>query len=366
MSARYAFLKPALWIIAAGVLALAVAGYVPAAPGSKRAPTTQETVFQYFAQQLGEPALCGRISWDAYRSEGGWFRGGGSRWRSDCYEQVAEARHDDAYCWQARPFLDLDPSSPGYSAIACTRRVHGGQHGSGALPDAALVQAFRGLGYDLDDMHLDGLIQPPVRPADTYEGLLQDPAAVGRARTLLQQGGASLQAEDRSYLAQLVALADGDAARCASIPPGMQSVHQQAPFRDWCYFTVASNKGDARLCAAMTPAAKEPKVIAAEASGTQPGIAEGMSLHAQCLRSGAYGAQHQYRFGPELPTGAGQMQRLLAALDATPLRADAWPVEKQAAYLREVVAVLAARTPPDAARDAARTELLHRLMTAAL
>ena len=362
MSARYASLKTALWIIAVGALAAAVAGYVPAAPWSKRAPTTQEAVFQYFAHALREPALCGRISWDAYRSQGGWFRGGGSRGRSDCYEEVAEARHDDSYCWQARPFLDLDPSSPGYSAVACTRRVHAGQHGDSALSDAALVETFRGLGYDLDDMHLDGLIQPPVRPADTYEGLLQDPAAVGRARALLQQGGASLQTDDRSYLAQLVALADGDAARCAAIPLSMLSVHQQAPFRDWCYFTVASNKGDARLCAAMTPAAKEPKVIAAEASGVQPGIAEGMSLHAQCMRSGAYGTQRQYRYAPELPTGSEQLQRLLAELGATPQHADDWPVEKQAAYLRDLVLVLAARTPPDTARDAARAELVQRLL----
>lgn len=363
MSARYASLKPALWVIAAGVLAAGVAGYVPAAPWAERALTPQEATFQYFARELGEPALCGRIAWDAYRSQGGWFRGGGSRGRSDCYEQVAETRHDDSYCWQARPFLDLDPSSPGYSAVACTRRVHAGQHRDSALPDAALVQAFRGLGYDLDDMHLEGVIQPPVRPADTYEALLQDPAAVSRARSLLESG--SLQPEDRNYLADLVALADGDAARCSAIPLTQLSVHQQAPFRDWCYFTVAYNKGDAHICAAMTPAAREPKVIAAEAAGVQPGIAEGTSLHAQCLRSGAYGTQRRYRYGPELPTATGQLERLLASLGATPQRADDWPVEKQAAYLREVVSALTARTPPDAARDAARAELLHRLLTSA-
>jgi len=159
-----------------------------------------------------------------------------------------------------------------------------------------------------------------------------------------------------------VALADGDAARCGAIPLSQLSVHQQAPFRDWCYFTVASNKGDARICAAMMPASKEAKVMVAEASGVQPGIAESTSLHTQCERSGGYGAQRQYRYAPELPTAAGQLQRILTALDATPQRAADWPVEKQAAYLRDVLAALAARTPRDDTRDAARALLLERLL----
>lgn len=359
MSGRNTILKPALWILAVCVLAALVAGYVPAAPWAGRTVTPQESALYYFAQELGEPALCGRISWDASRSQGGWFKGGIARWRSDCYERVAEASHDETLCWQARPFFDLDPSSAGYSAFGCSRRTEGGHHDSFVLPDAALVQTFRELGYDLDDMHLEGVVQPPVRPADTYMALVNDAAAVARAKELLGRGG--LEPADRDYLVDLAALGSGDAGLCASIPAAVLSVHQQAPFRDWCYFTVGYNRGDARICAAMTPAAKEPKVIAAEAAGVQPGIAEGMSLHAQCIKSSSYGAQRQYRFGPELPTAAGQLERILAALGATPQRADDWPVAKQAAYLREVVVALAARTPPDATRDAARAQLLQRL-----
>lgn len=359
MSGRNAMLKPAFWILAVCALGVLAAGYVPAAPWSRRAATAQETALYYFAQQLGEPALCGRISWDASRSQGGWFKGGISRLRSECYERVAEARHDETLCWQARPFFDLDPSSAGYSAFACSRRTQAGYHASFVLPDAALVQAFRTLGYDLDDMHLEGVVQPPVRPADTYMSLVNDPAAVTRAKELLGRGGP--EPADRAYLADLAALGSGDAGLCASIPVSVLSVHQQAPLRDWCYFTVAYNRGDARLCAAMTPAAKEPKVMAAEASGVQPGIAEGMSLHAQCIKNGGYGAQRQYRFGPELPTSTDQVERILTALGATPQRAADWPVAKQAAYLRDVVTVLAVRTPPDAARDAARALLLQRL-----
>ena len=354
-----------MWKLLVGILLLSALAavaldYLATPPWSQRAPTSGETTLYYFAQELGEPKLCGRIAWDAYESKGGWFKGGSSRWRSSCYEQLAISQHAEPLCWEARPYLDLDPSSVGYSAVGCTRRIHGGTPAHLKLSDAEVVQAFRGLGYDLDDMHLEGVIQPPVRPADTYEALLQDPAAVSRARSLLESG--SSQPEDRNYLADLVALADGDAAHCSAIPLTQLSVHQQAPLRDWCYFTVAYNKGDARICAAMTPAAKEPKVIAAEASGVQPGIAEGMSLHAQCMRSGAYGTQRQYRYAPELPTDPDQLLRLLKTLDAAPQRAASWPVEKQAAYLRDVLAALALRTPPDAARDSARSDLVQRLL----
>ena len=352
-----------LWALAACALVALVVGYVPAAPWSRRAPTARETMLYYFAQELGEATLCSRISWDAYHSYGTLFGGGGaSRWRSDCYERVAEARHDEQLCWEARPFLDLNPFSPGYSALACSHRTRGGYRSGIALPDPALVQAFKELGYDLDDMHLEGVMQPPARPGDTYLNLIKDAAVTARVPALLEHGDPALQGNDRSYLADLAALAGREAKWCAAIPATEISVHQQAPFRDWCYFTVAYNSGDARICAAMTPANKEPKVIAAEAAGVQPGIAEQMSLHAQCQAVGAYGAKRTYLYGPELPTATGQLDRLLAVLGAAPQRASDWPVQKQAAYLRDVLTVLAARTPPDGARDAARAELVRKLL----
>lgn len=364
MSAMFAgWGRKLLWVLAACTLVAAVVGYVPAAPWSRRAPSARETTLYFFAQELGEPALCRRISWDAYRSYGSLFGGGGaSRWRSDCYERVAEARHDDEFCWEARPFVDLNPVSPGYSALACSRRTQGGYRSGITLPDPALVQAFKELGYELDDMHLEGVMQPPARPSDTYLSLVKDAAVMTRVPALLEHGDPALQGNDRSYLADLAALAGGDAKWCAAIPLAEISVHQQATFRDWCYFTVAYNNGNTRICAAMTPANKEPKVIAAEAAGVQPGIAEQMSLHTQCQAVGAYGAKRTYLFGPELPTASGQLERLLAVLGAAPQRAGDWPVHKQAAYLREVVTVLAARTPPDSARDTARAELVQKLL----
>ena len=106
-------------VAALGALALCLS-YTPGWSAGQRAPTEHETVLYYFAENLGETVLCDRISWAAFQSYGALFGGGGSsRWRSDCYERVAQARHDPSICWNVRPLVDLDPLSTGYSALAC-------------------------------------------------------------------------------------------------------------------------------------------------------------------------------------------------------------------------------------------------------
>ena len=98
-----------------GALAICFS-YTPGWVAGQRANTEYETVLYYFAQEIGEAALCDRISWSAYQSYSILFGGGGSsRWRSDCLERVAQARHDPTLCWSVRPLLDLDPFSSGRS-----------------------------------------------------------------------------------------------------------------------------------------------------------------------------------------------------------------------------------------------------------
>ena len=139
--------------------------------------------------------------------------------------------------------------------------------------------------------------------------------------------------DDASYLADLAAIGSADPKWCAYIPPGRALSLEQASFRDWCYFTVAKNTQDVRICDRMTLAAAEPKVIAAESHGERPDIAEQLSLHAQCRaieRDIALGTH--LRYGPELPADSRQTLRLIAALGVAMPLASNWPASEIAPY----------------------------------
>ena len=129
------------WLLA-GIACIGAIGivlsYTPGSSDVRRPPTEHETVLYYFAQNLGETALCDRISWVAYQRYSILFGGGGaSFWRSDCYEQAAQARHDASICWQARPLVDLDPFSTGHSALSCARRTRSGSRSAFGLADGS-------------------------------------------------------------------------------------------------------------------------------------------------------------------------------------------------------------------------------------
>jgi len=65
------------WFAAAALVA-AVALLLTWTPyfGSHRPPTESERVSSYFAERLGEAALCERISWQAFQRYGVLFGGG--------------------------------------------------------------------------------------------------------------------------------------------------------------------------------------------------------------------------------------------------------------------------------------------------
>jgi hypothetical protein len=174
------------WLLA-GIAFIGVIGiglsYPSSFPTTQRAPTEHETVLYYFAQNVGATALCDRISWSAYRSYSVLFGGGGaSYWRSDCYEQVAQARQDASICWQVRPLVDLDPLSAGYSALSCRRRTKGGGRSVIALPDDVLLRTFRQLGYDIDELQLEAVIPPAISLRDVYLGLERNATVLARAK----------------------------------------------------------------------------------------------------------------------------------------------------------------------------------------
>jgi hypothetical protein len=351
-----------------GIAAIAaVTGVVLSfSPGSLRVhrpQTAHETLLYYFAQEIGEHALCDQISWAAYRRYGILFAAGGaSYFRSDCYEQVAEARHDASVCWKVRPLVDFDPISPGYSAMACRRRTREHYSSGIALDNGVLISTFERLGYDIDHLYLEGVIEPAIKIEDVYRGLAQNPAAISHAQQLTVKSSSVMTGDDASYLADLAAVGSADAKWCAYIPPGQALRVEQAPFRDWCYFTLATNTQDVRVCERMAPASSEPKVIAAQSHGVRPDIAEQLSMHAQCSsieRNVASGAR--IRYGPELPADPNQIQRLIADLGIVVPVASSWPASEKAAYYQRFLFSLDPRLD-DEVHDAARARLLGKLL----
>lgn len=349
--------------VIAALGALALLACTPGWPSDPHEPTEHETVLFYFAQNLGETALCDRISWGAYQTYNAFFGGGGtSLYRSDCYERVAQTRHDPSVCWRVRPLIDVDPFSTGYSALACKRRTERGSRTAVGLPNDLLIRTFERMGYDIDRMQIEGVMQPAIRAGGIYGGLAHNAAALATARQLLTHADPTVPEDDRSFAAQLVATSTGDPDWCGYIPAGrVVSQVSTAPFRDWCYFTVAADIQDARICDRMTPAAMEAKVLDAKAHGVRDEIAEQMGLHADCVRSqNPVGPPPHY--GPQEPGDPQQTLRLLKALGVAMPSAHDWPVDSAADYYQQYVFALWPSGTANPARDRARTELVRRVM----
>jgi hypothetical protein len=365
-------------------VAAAIIFMIGATPGTlriRRPASESERVFYFFAQNLGEPSLCDRISWAAFASYSVIFGGGGASYqRSDCYERVAEARYDPSICWRVRPLLDLDPLSSGYSAWSCRRRTRASYHTGIGIDDARLIQTFEQMGYDIEQMHIDGVMPPAIRLRDVYLGLRHNPAAVDQAIWLLTHPENALAEDDRRYLAQFAALEKPDPHWCESIPAKASMNDASVPTRDSCYLEAAYNTGEVRLCDHMTPVALEAKVQEAKAQGMRDDIAEQLGLHAECLRiPKRIGPVHPY--GAAVPRDDAEILRLLAALQVALPRAHDWTENQQAIFLREYLFALWPKRVPDpaerghratpreaaeeagkdAARDLARRQLVARL-----
>ena len=346
----------------AGVAGL-VLSYVPDFWLPRRTETPHETVLYYFAQNLGATELCGKISWAAYRRHSLLFAGGGaSFWRSECYERVAQIRRDASICWLVRPLVDLDPLSAGYSALSCRRRTLAGYRSGIALPPGVLARTFERMGYDIDAMGREPGTPRAIRWEDTYRKLERDPAAVARAQALLKHADPAVEPQDVSYLAHLAAIGTSDPQWCAYVPAGQTIGAIDGPFRDWCYYTVAFDADDTRICERMTPAAQEAKVLAAEAHGVRPEIAEQVGLHSECVRSDRH-LGPRLHYGPELPHDEQDAQRLFRALGVAKPSAHDWSANDIASFYQNFLFSLWPSHRPDAGRDAGRDAARATLVT---
>lgn len=344
-----------------GVIGIGLS-YAPGFSILRRAPTQHETVLYYFAQNVGETAPCNRISWAAYQRYSVMFGGGGaSFWRSDCYEAVAQARHDAWICWDVRPLIDVDPLSSGHSALSCRRHTESGGSSVIGLPDDVLLRTYKQMGYDIDQLQLEGVMPAAIQVRDVYLRLERDTTVLARAQQLLTDPAAMLRADDKSYLAQLAAVGTANSDLCGHIPPDQRLGQVDAPFRDWCFYTVAYDTQDVRICERITPAAAEAKVIAAKVHGVRPEIAEQLGLHAECTRSGKH-LGPRLHYGPEVPGDDAQTQRLFAALGVVMPSAHAWSASEQAAFFQQFLFALWPSDQPDSRRDAARAKFVSRLL----
>jgi hypothetical protein len=356
---KYRLLAAAVALIAAILFLLT---YAPNF-GSRRPPTESERVFSYFAESLGEASLCEKISWAAFQSYSWLFAGGGASFaRSDCYQSVAVARHAPAVCWNVRPLVDVDLLSAGYSALSCWRRVARRDSSRITLAPETLIRVFAELGYDVDQLHLEGVIEPAIRPADVYRGLEREPEIVDRVQQALARSDATLPSDDKSFLAHLAAVTSSDARWCDRIPAHQALATEEVPFRDWCYMTVAFNTQDARICERMTPAAAEVKVIKDKSGGMRPDIAEQLSARAQCARIDKWIGPPVHH-GPEVPQDPLQTQRLIATLGHDMPRARDWPPYEIAAYYSRFLDALQTDRPADPRREAASAKLIGRITT---
>ena len=337
-------------------------------PGSLRPHRLQnahETLLYYFAQEIGEPALCDQISWAVYQRYNIFFAAGGaSYFPSDCYEQVAEVRHDSSRCWKVRPLVDFDPISPGYSALACRRRTLQRYSSGIGLNDDVMIHTFQRMGYDIDQLYLEGVIEPAIKTEDVYRGLEKNARAVGSAeQKLTAPSSPALVGNDASYLANIAAIATADPKWCDHISVDEALSQQQATFRDWCYFTVAKNTQDARICELMKPASADPKTIAAVSHGMRPDIAEQLSLRGQCSTSIKADLKYgtHLRYGPELPTDGRQTERLIADVGVVMPKARNWSPPEMAAYYQRFLFSLDPMYY-DEVHNAARARLLRKLL----
>jgi hypothetical protein len=276
-------------LLAAFVLIVSLSGVAswPDEIRGMRYVTEQDEVYRYIAQQLAEPSICEKIPWSV-KVPGGFFIEP-SYDRSDCYDFIAGRTRNPWLCWKVKRLGAFSLINEQTSAFSCLRNALRGMNGGVGVNPATLVTFFGRLGYDLDTIQSEGITPPVVNLRDAYRQLPARPDIVERIEKAIGSSG-PLPATDRdaseAYLADMAALAAKDSRWCDRIPADLHLAAQQAGFRDWCRFTIASNTKNPSLC----------RNIPIPANQRDPRF----SLEATCL-SQANSKQTLGQYGPEVP-----------------------------------------------------------------
>jgi hypothetical protein len=274
----------------------------------------RDELFRYAAQELAEPAICEKIPWSAI-SPGGFFLAS-SYERSNCYAYVAGRAQHLSVCWKVRRLGAFSFLSRQTSMWSCLNDAWHGLNAGIAVPPASLVDFFGRIGYDPDALHLEGLTPPLVSVKAIFEQLPHQPEIAARIEKAIGDVHSSTvpgkDATDVAYLADVAALITENANWCARISEDVRLPNQSTRFRDWCFFTLATNTKNAEICRRIPIRAEE-------------GDAR-LSLQANCGRQ-VTSAYPNGRYGPEVPESDERTRALIAMLDVEVPRARSLPIE---------------------------------------
>jgi hypothetical protein len=315
-----------------------------------RPGTKYENFDRYIAQELAEPELCEKISWTSLLP-GGLFLAP-SYERSECYEFIAGRTKNPKLCWYVKRYGALRLLSQQASMWSCLdHAIHGWNGGVGINPDE-LTGFFTEMGYEPDTLHLEGLTPPIVSVKDIYRKLWARPDIVARIEKSsgASEKSAALNAsdvEDAAYLHDMAALVTKDPRWCSQIPEDLQLATELHGFRDWCWFTLASNTKDAELCRRISIPA---------------GIRDArLTLQATCAFQVNSSHMSHTLYAPEVPVNDDRTRRLIIKLNYEIPRAKDLPPEQiYMAYYR-FLQELADSHSADPAHAAARQRLLDRV-----
>lgn len=288
-----------------------------------RPATEQDELIRYFAQQLAEPSLCEQIPWRA-ALPGGFFIAS-SYERSECYAFIAGRTRKPWPCLKVRRLGAFALLSSQTSKWSCLRDAWKGRNVGIAVSSESLVTFLTKLGYSPETIDQEGITPPIVNLREVYDELSLRPDVVSRIRAAIGEstaspGFAGIDERSGSYLADLAAIVTKDDKWCTRIPGNVDLTNEKRRFRDWCFFTLASNTKKSALC----------QRIPIPENGTD----RRLSLEANCERQ-ADSSQPRGPYSPEVPTDDERIRALMVLLNYPIPEAKDLPVETvYAAYGR--------------------------------
>jgi len=217
--------------IGIGILIILAALPFSALPGIfdeiwSRRPNEHEEFYRYVAQEIDAPDLCDKISWAATLPET--IESVASFYRSACYETLAINTKDATLCSKVRRLGAITSRKQQLSPESCAEHAHENFSTGIAIPDRNLIRFFSKMGYDPDALDKEGVTPAIVSIPDNYRKMVNDKTSIEHAKTKLSQPG--IGDEQVAYLADMIALASGDAEWCAHIPTTF--LVGKAPMRD--------------------------------------------------------------------------------------------------------------------------------------
>jgi len=354
MPSRFEQINPR-WKMAAAVLFLTVIVSLsgirswPDQIKGMRPGNRYENFDRFIAQELDEPELCEKISWNALLP-GGVFLAP-SYERSECYEFIAGRTKNPKLCWKVKRYGSFSLLSLQTSVWSCLNHaIHGWNGGVGIHPDE-LTGFFAEMGYDPDTLQLEGITPPIVSVQDIYRQLPKQSDIVTQIEKAAGDSAKSASVsssgvEDAAYLDDLAALVTRDPHWCLRIPEGLRVGRGPHPFRDWCLFKLATTTRDAELCRRIRipPELRDART----------------SLEATCVFQVHSTYPNNTVYAPEVPVGDDQTRRLITRLNYEIPHAKSLPAEQiYQAYYRFLLELENPRAL-DSAHVKARRRLLER------